>query len=81
VTQETLLRQREADLETLRIVSFNFDDALAIGLDLVETAGQKAQPVVLDLTVIETIAVSCLPDAEDYETAVAAIRIHVERIP
>ena len=51
MTQEDLLRKLEAELETLRFPSFNFDDALAIGLDLVETARRKALPIAIDVTV------------------------------
>ena len=51
MTQEDLLRKLEAELETLRFESFSFDDALAIGLDLVETARRKALPIAIDVTV------------------------------
>jgi len=51
VSQEELLRKLEAELETLRFPSFNFDDALAIGLDLVETGRRKALPIAIDVTV------------------------------
>jgi uncharacterized protein (UPF0303 family) len=51
MTLDDLLRQLEAELETLRFESFSFDDALAIGLDLVETARRKAQPIAIDVTV------------------------------
>jgi uncharacterized protein (UPF0303 family) len=51
MSQEDLLRKLEAELETLSFPSFNFDDALAIGLDLVETARRKALPIAIDVTV------------------------------
>jgi len=51
MSQEDLLRKLEAELETLRFPSFGFDDALAIGLDLVETARRKALPIAIDVTV------------------------------
>jgi uncharacterized protein (UPF0303 family) len=51
VSQEDLLRKLEAEMETLRFESFNFDDALAIGLDLVETGRRKALPIAIDVTV------------------------------
>jgi uncharacterized protein (UPF0303 family) len=155
MSQEDLLRKLEAELETLRFESFNFSDALAIGLDLVETGRRKVLPIAIDVTVnqqqlfhaalpgsspdndqwvlrkskvaarffksslaiatdlrikgktieevwglpsaeyapfggsfpvqvngsgvIGTITVSGLPDAEDHETVVTAIRRHVER--
>jgi uncharacterized protein (UPF0303 family) len=43
VSPEDLLRKLEAEMETLRFESFNFDDALAIGLDLVETGRRKGR--------------------------------------
>jgi uncharacterized protein (UPF0303 family) len=155
MSQEDLLPKLEAELETLHFPSFNFEDALAIGLDLVETGRRKALPIVIDVTVnrqqlfhaalpgsspdndqwvvrksrvalrffksslavatdlrikgktieevwglpsaeyaphggsvpvlvkgagmIGTITVSGLPDVEDHETVVAAIRRHLER--
>jgi uncharacterized protein (UPF0303 family) len=155
MSQEELLRRLEAERETLRFESFSFDDALAIGLDLVETARRRALPIVIDVTVnrqqlfhaalpgsspdndqwvmrksrvvlrfsksslavatdlrikgktieevwglpsaeyaphggsvpvlvkgagmIGTITVSGLPDVEDHETVVAAVRRHLER--
>jgi len=51
MSQEDLLRKLEAELETLHFPSFNFDDALAIGLDLVETGRRKALPIAIDVTV------------------------------
>ena len=51
MSHEELLRKLEAEQETLRFESFNFDDALAIGLDLVETGRRKALPIAIDVTV------------------------------
>jgi uncharacterized protein (UPF0303 family) len=51
MSQEDLLLRLEAEREPLRFESFNFDDALAIGLDLVETGRQKALPIAIDVTV------------------------------
>ena len=51
MSQEDLLQRLDAELETLRFPSFNFEDALAIGLDLVETARRKALPIAIDVTV------------------------------
>ena len=49
MSQEDLLRKLEAELETLRFPSFGFDDALAIGMDLVETARRKALPIAINI--------------------------------
>jgi uncharacterized protein (UPF0303 family) len=51
MSQEELLQQLGAELETLRFESFSFDDALAVGLDLVETGRRKALPIAIDVTV------------------------------
>jgi uncharacterized protein (UPF0303 family) len=51
MSHEELLRKLEAEMETLCFESFGFDDALAIGLDLVETARRKALPIAIDVTV------------------------------
>lgn len=51
MSTEELLAQLTAEQESLQFARFAFDDALAIGLDLVETARREGKAIAIDVTI------------------------------
>jgi uncharacterized protein (UPF0303 family) len=49
MSHEELLRQLEEEFEALQFAGFGFDEALSIGLDLVETARKGGLPVAVSI--------------------------------
>jgi uncharacterized protein (UPF0303 family) len=52
---ENLLEQLESEHENLRFAAFTFEDALAIGLDLVNVGRQGSLPIAVDISLNQQV--------------------------